>query len=148
MSDLLDIFGVDIKAERTGTWVNFAPDVDFLIARRQNPNHRAVMDQLSRDYVNEIAAGTIDRDVMRSITDRAIARAVWLGWRTQADGKDGTPAFVKHITIGDKKITYSEDAAFEILQDERLHDMREAILRIADSQETFRIKAIKEAEKN
>lgn len=123
---------IDRDLATNGVWVEFAPGVEFLIARAQNAKYRAVYAQLSRDYADVLRNGNLDEDVAREIAAEANARAVLLGWRGVEDDEGNA-------------IDYTWEKGKEVLADPAYEDIFDFVVTVSNTRHRYRVREKEEA---
>lgn len=117
-------FKTDKKREQEGVWVDAGEGLKLKLARLGNPKYEALMQQLGKPYRRQIRNNTIDVDVLRGLTARALARHVLLDWSDLQDEETG------------EDITYSQEKALELLKNYR--DFYDMVVELANDQQFFR----------
>lgn len=91
--ELNNIFGIDKVAAEDGKWFPVpgdSGDVEFLIARINNPEWVRVTKELMKPYKGASRSRMLGQKVRDEITIKAMARTILLGWRgdLRVDEKD------------------------------------------------------------
>jgi hypothetical protein len=118
----LSTMKVDPELESKGVWVDFGEGFECLIARDQNPEHRALLRRLMKKYRG---FDEIPEDRAREIDAKAMAKCIVLDWRGLLDDDD-------------TEIPYSEGKAYEILVDPAYRPLVAKIKVASATNETFR----------
>lgn len=131
----LNSLRIDAKKVSNGVWCKYQDDIEFLIARKENPQFHEFMEEEIAPHLASIRAGTFDKELDKKITKKAIAHTVLLGWKGLEDDEG-------------KPIKYSPEKALEILEDPEFSDIYKFILMMSNSQELYRRKEEALASKN
>ena len=120
----------DLELEQTGVEVEFG-GIKFKVARASNPAAVELGKKLLRRWQMQHPGAKLSVEEGREITARVFAKHVLVGWSEMEDDS-GNP------------VPYSEDKAFEILNDPEFKDVFEFIDQTAGRSELFRRQRIEE----
>lgn len=129
----LNSFAIDVEKEETGIWEELG-GMEFLIAKAGNKAWKDLFKKLEAAKFGK-ASRNKDRDpeVELDILIQCLAKTAILDW--------------KNVTLDEKEIKYSKEAAYEILSDKRFKLLTEALLDLALNQERFKEEMIAADEK-
>lgn len=125
-------FKADPVLEDEGVWtsVDAGTEASIKIARIGNRRYREAMTRRLKPYRRALRNGTLDEKV----TAEVLAETILLDWKGLT--QDGVP------------LTYSPDAAKDLLCDNRFKDFRDLVVELAGDLELYRQQDIEDAEKN
>ena len=136
-------FKTDPAKESEGVWQPIGEGTEFRIARMNNPACKAALNKYTSRYKGP-ALDMLPAKKQDEIYAKVLAETVLLDWRETVDGK----VRAHTVTLDGKEVTYSTEAATELLSDPDYPDLL-AIVRIyADDAEAYRQQAIEEASGN
>lgn len=129
-------FKADPVLEDEGVWtsVDAGTEASIKIARIGNRRYREAMTRRLKPYRRALRNGTLDEKVTEKITAEVLAETILLDWKGLT--QDGVP------------LTYSPDAAKDLLCDNRFKDFRDLVVELAGDLELYRQQDIEDAEKN
>lgn len=129
-------FKADPQLEDEGVWtsIDAGTGARIKIARIGNRRYREAMTRRLKPYRRALRNGTLDERVTEQITAEVLAETVLLDWQGLTDG--GTP------------LTYSAEAARNLLCDARFKDFRDLVVEMASDLELYRQQDLRDAEKN
>ena len=136
----LNSFRTDLNAENNGVWVKLGTDAELLIARWHTAACREAMAKYAKEFVTAAtAAGISVSEVEKKLGEESslkmmanvIADTILLGWRG-------------NLTLNGQPLEYTRDAAFRLMVDPQLHDLREFVMETAMSRDNFLAKQEKE----
>lgn len=114
----------DLSAEEQGVWVTYQGDVQFKLARIDNPRYTAKLAAAIKPHRKAIRTDTMpDKDLLE-ITTAVLAETVVLDW--------------KGIEEDGKPVKYSVEKAKEFLLDPSLKDVTEWICTFAKDAANYR----------
>lgn len=123
--DLFDAFATDTAREEEGSWVDYAPNVSFLIARSNNKGYsRALTKKFERNKLTLETKGQAAEDLAENIIVEVMAQHILLGWKGEFNWK-GKP-------VGE----YSVERAKEMLN---VKDFRRWVVSKAEDFERFKL---------
>ncbi len=126
---------MDLTKSAEGIWQDYAAGIRLLVACLSNPAYAQYLTLLQRPHLRQIRAGTLDNSVAATLTKKAVARHILLGWENIEDDTG-------------KPIPYSEQKAFEIISDPAYSDLYNFVLETAVSAELFRAEVQEDSAKN
>jgi hypothetical protein len=122
--DLFAEFATNANAEEAGAWVPYSGDIEFLIARSNNPTYARKLTKLfdrNRQLLN--TKGKAAEEKAEQITIEVMAEAILLGWKGNFTWK-GAP------------LPYSKENAKTVLA---LKDFRRWVQEKAEDFERFKL---------
>jgi len=112
------------KAEQEGVWEEYEGNFKVKVARLGNPLYEAHLQRLMKPHLRKFRGGSIPLELAASMTQKATARHILLGWEGLLDD-DGKP------------IPHSVEKATEILTNPDYRQFFRDILEMAGTQEIF-----------
>jgi len=105
---MADIKSLALGKEQTeGRWVPYVEDIEFLIARWNNPAHRSKQHKLSKPHLRQIRKQ--NTKVGEQVARKAMVGTVLLDWKNIEDNGEPIPFSVE------KALEYMTDPAYEHL---------------------------------
>lgn len=91
-------FDADNETLDQGTWVPYMGS-EFLVAHISSMKFQRALNRLQLPHRKKIADGTLDPEIQRDVTCRAMAEAILLDWRKVADSKGQVVEFSKERAL-------------------------------------------------
>lgn len=128
-------FKADPVLEDEGVWtsVDAGTEASIKIARIGNRRYREAMTRRLKPFRRALRNGTLDEKVTEKITAEVLAETILLDW--------------KGLTQNGVPLSYSPEAAKELLCDNRFKDFRDLVVELAGDLELYRQQDIEDAEK-
>jgi len=136
-------FKTDPEKQADGVWQPIGEGTEFLIARMNNPACKAAFKKYAGRYKGP-ALDMLPAKKQDEIFAKVLAETVLIDWRETVGGK----LRAHTVTLDGKKVTYSTEAAMELLGDPNYSDLLSIVRIYADDAEAYRDQAIGEASGN
>lgn len=118
----------DVNAAEQGVWVNgVLGDLDVKVASAGNRKYIESLRNALKPYQRNLK--NIDDEVFTEIQNKAIAKHILVDWRNLQDDEGN-------------EIPYSEQKAYELLQDPENEEFRKLIVSLSEESEVFRKEAL------
>lgn len=120
----------DTVAAESGVWINkVLDDLDVKICSAGNSKYLNILRQLMKPYQRSYKS--MDDSVFLEIQNKAIAKHILVDWRNLQDDEGN-------------EIPYSEQKAYELLQDPENEEFRKLIVSLSEESEVFRKEALED----
>jgi hypothetical protein len=138
----IDHLRTDASKEAEGVWIDAGGGLRLRIARLNNPKYNAYLNELLRPHRETLRGfGEIDPEVIQTVTIKAMAKCVLLGWENlteYAKNLDGTLRLVDGEPF-EVNVPYTVEKAEEYL---RIADFSNVVSNYARSAAHFRDEAV------
>ena len=125
-------YATDREKEIEGSWEDFGDECFFLIARVGNPRYVEAFRRISKPYTKALRRQNLKEEIAERLMNETYAEAIILDW--------------KNLMEDGKMVPYSKENCIRILTEYR--DLKDQIVKIADSMETYRTEFNLDSEKN
>ena len=130
--DIVKQYATDKELETSGVWIDLGKGAKVLVARLQNPAHKARLREVLKPYKRKINRGVVDDEIPDDLINQVLAETILLNW--EGIEENGSP------------VDYSVAKATEFL--EKYPDFKADVVYLASNMETFRAQQAEEDEKN
>lgn len=131
---LLAELASDVSKEQEGVWVTYPnTDIEFKIARLNNPAHIKQSKKIARKFKN---AGFTETKLLMA---PSVAKNVLVGWKNLSEPNE------KGKIV---EIPYSAEKALEILRKPEMGNIYDFILEESNDQENYRLETLEEKKGN
>lgn len=131
----LDKLRTNTAAETDGAWFTLTCGMRVKIARAtQHVLTQFLSTELGPEHTQALRKGKLSPDILQRASAIATARACLRDWEP--------------VEYAGAPFLFTTENADKLLRDDSLHDIREEIARLADSEMAFRESFLKDAEKN
>ena len=130
-------YGTDITKETEGVWFksSFVPGFEMKIARAGNKVNEKLMRKLYKPYSKTLRAGRdLPDDVTDELSNELLVETILMDWKG-LPGEEG-------------EIVYSKDAAYQLLEDIELKELKKEIQEFADDFSRYKSEDTEELVKN
>ncbi len=145
-------FAVDLSKEESGVWTPFGGGVELCIRRLSSEASQKARTEAEKPYLTRSRNAELSSDDLEAIAIKQLAFGIiadWKGVKVPAPANaDGSPAVDEKGNPLQVELPFSAQAAFEILNDEEMKDLRGAVLQVSVDRDAFKKEADKDAVKN
>jgi hypothetical protein len=122
----------DATLEKDGVEVELDDGAVIIVRPIRNADFKRYLNELQKPYERKIQQKRMDQEALDSLTRKAVAKHVLIGW--------------KGIELDGKPVKYSPKVAEELMIE--FDEFQDDVLSAATARETFREEIVEENEKN